>query len=382
MLGKKLKGSTEEEWEQKKSADGKEKRKNGHKATKFVIYLFTFGFVLFVLGGLLERFEFILLKFLGILFLQIAGTLMIASVAIVFFNLKEIQDQISAAFMRFFTTEEIMTVLSETSKKKIEQNIVKCRIADTTCGLKSGLFDETTKIRDQCMQAFCQYNYCEDIVVDDDTDHTQFCIHECVRTFRLSSKHLATSLCTFPLRYVARHSIPSNLGLTAEDFLLEFKASAGDVQFSKDDVDRTVTQMDGRQIITIEFKKDISVHDTLDIMIAAKELHWKDDNVLEYYVRYPTCGFSVCLRYHLFFQYNATWFKATKPGIGFEYGDAFQSSFGNGIKAFMNGWVLPGEGVVISWFPKHLGEKKATGKSLFFSRPFGILGRKKARVVT
>ena len=202
------------------------------------------------------------------------------------------------------------------------------------------------------MNTFHLYNFAEDICISGYTPDPRYVSRECIRTFKVRAYHLKDVNRKFQLHYRSEIALFEQSGLNTDNTFLSFEATAGDSTYSMEDAEISEDKSGSMKTLILEFVKDIEVAGELDITVCSRCLAWSGDNVDVYYVKYPTNGYRVTLNYKNGLEYDAAWYKARTPGPGFQLNKRDIRARDNGIVATTNDWVLPGEGVAISWHQK------------------------------
>jgi hypothetical protein len=327
-------------------------RKHGSAIMVFILVLSGVLFSFF--GNSLSNSTITFVKILGIFFIQLGTTLIVAAVATLFFNLRDIKESMVRMASQLLANSEVIPFLSKEAKDRLEESIVFDRLKSTVSRLQPDLYNVVTLIRDKYLNTFHLQNFHEEVFVSPHPSNPAFVHRESTRTFKVIPYYLANSQRTFSLCYNLEIGVPKDIPISEEEFLINFEVRAGDNLFGLADAVVKESTSGSLGVMRMHFNRPVEVKESLAVRISSRCLGWADDNVDIFRVRYPTNGFTVAYRYLESLQYDASWFKLFKaitPEAGFKLDKADIHPHSCGITAVTQDWVLPGEGVAISWHP-------------------------------
>jgi hypothetical protein len=143
-----------------------------------------------------------------------------------------------------------------------------------------------------------------------------------------------------------------SVGLTDKDFLLAFELTIDGIDLGQPKVSRHTKE--AMCTIQLEFEKDFDLaSEDTGVALNYRAAALKGDNASISRVRYPTRGFAKTIHYTKDFDYDCAWFSSIGQRIGGPINGSTSESTSGGITTRRDDWVLPGEGVAITWSPKH-----------------------------
>ncbi len=321
-----------------------------HSSAIFVLLLVVGSFAALALGLALNASQARGIQFLATTLLHFSGAALVAAVATLFFSFREVQDQLAGVVARLITTGSVVQLLSHPARDGLGNSLALARIGDDCSFLEPSLQHALLRISDYCLAAFHIYNFSEDVTLTPFPGNPDLLIHRSVRMFRVRSFHRSGSKRSFPLRYHMEVGLADTVQLSDDAFLREFDIRAGDRSFSRESVQIGRQSSGSLRMLTITFEEQVPVDPELDVRICVETLTVAADNNEMLVVRYPTSGFHVTLRFDESKRYDCVWFNAWNLGGGIKAGQEGHQLLHNGITAFSNDWLLPGDGVVFGWY--------------------------------
>jgi hypothetical protein len=326
--------------------------KNG--SAILVLILVLIGVVFSFVGNSLSNNTTTWVKISGIVLIQFSTTLIVAAVATIFFSLRDIKESMVRIASQLLANSKVIPFLSKEAKDRLEESIVFDRLRSTVSRLQPDLYNVVTLTRDKYLNTFHLQNFHEEVIVSPHPSNPAFVHRESTRTFKVIPYHLENSQRTFSLCYHLEIGVSKDIPISKEEFLINFEVKAGDNLFGLADAVVKESTSGSLGVMLMDFNRRIEVKESLAVRISSRCLGWADDNVDIFRMRYPTNGFTLSYRYLESLQYDAAWFKLFKvitPKAGFKLDKADIHPHSCGITAVTQDWVLPGEGVAISWHP-------------------------------
>lgn len=321
------------------------------------VFFFVFVLILSVLflwfGSTLASSENTTKAFIGMILLQSASITITALLAMLFLNLDETRHHILTSVADALAQGALPKLLTTKAKEQLERDIALNDLSETNKNLDPGLYDHLKNTRDRALSNIIITNHFEDIRLRDYEDNPDLVIREQTKTYRMTGRHLHEGK-DIDIRCYMEAGFKEGVSIEPSEFLLDFKARLGDIFLEKKDVvDKIIIEKSGTMtVLTLDFTQKVKVEDALDVNISSSIIGWKDDNVEVLITKYPTNGLRVSFRYLENLSYDSAWLKSWELNTGIKAGREHLQTHNDGLTAYTNDWVLPGEGIVFSWHPK------------------------------
>lgn len=323
-----------------------------HASALFLAALVILSLFLLLTGMALQSSAQLWMQTAGSVLLQLSGGALAAAVAATFLSFADVRSQLAATVTKLISEGGVVKVLSPDARARLREETILANLAPMVDRLDPSLLSHLEGLSHRCLSMPIASNCVINRNYTDWPQNDLFLECDCTMNYRLSVRHLERSCATIPYRIVHEMSLFAGHALTTEDILLRFECRFGDQIFGKDCCDITTIEQGRIPIIRTVFSQHIEVVDELDVSLAYTLLIPKKDNSTLQFARFPTSGFHVTVSYSADYEYDGTWLKSGEPNFEFQPGRNEVLAVKAGLTASTNDWILPGEGIAISWSKK------------------------------
>lgn len=291
---------------------------------------------------------------LGILLTNIAGAALAGAIATAFLSFSDVRNQIGLSITKMLSEGNLVKVLSPTARDTLRKEAYLADYAETTAFLEEELYRLLKKVSENSLSSPFVYNYnvTETTVRDPEDPAGKRTVSESTISYVLSAAHLRDTF-EVPVRMVFETLVPDGVDINESNILIAFEAELDREIYGLDDVKITTRREAALALVRVEFEKKIKVINQVGVKVQYKSLGVLPDNVFILAARFPSKGFNLTFTYEEGYDFDATWFKTGDPTIEKRSDDIHVKGIDRGVRAIADGWVLPGEGVVVSWVEKH-----------------------------
>ena len=331
-----------------------------HKSAVFIFALFILGIFLLLVSTVLHSYHQSIEPYLGKHLTEILGlfitelciTAFVGGIAAIFLSLPDVKHHLASTMSDLFSRGQIVDTISENSKRILSKEIVRSHIISKALEVDDALFDHFTNLSDNCLSMIHLYNHNWRHELTPYPNKDEFLIYSVSRDFTIKLSHL-NKPSKFDTPFFQIISIQYYLDIKDEEFLLHFSANIGDINFTRDDVSIKKEIIHEMPHIGFEFNKSINLYRDTTAKFSYKIAYPKKENTAIVLARYPTLGFTSSLTYSNQFEYTGIFFKSNQNSRGKQIpGLADTDRSALGITVTTLDWVLPGEGIFITWTPK------------------------------
>jgi hypothetical protein len=331
-----------------------------HKSALFILCLFFIGFILVTLGILLHD-DNQIINFLGKLLIELSIASFAGCIATIFLSLRDVRHNLASTVATLVSEGHVVGLLSRNAQQNLNREIVQNNIKDRALFIENSLFNNITKISNQCLQMVHLYNYHWQQTISQHPTNQNLLVNDVVRTFRIRTSHLRHPV-NFDFKLLHEISIQSFPNITDEEFAPSFDAQFGNERFTKEYLSLKKDKIGSLLVFRCVFEQVIEIEeDEIDVKINYRIAYTKSENTTAVILRYPTLGFHFSMNYSDAFDYDCVWFKSQKPKDEDFPGREEIFPYVRGISVATHDWVLPGEGIYINWIPKQISEEYSTG---------------------
>ncbi len=283
------------------------------------------------------------------LLFTLSGLVFAAVVGTVFFSLPDVRAKLAGTFAELLAQGRIVRLLSPDVQEAITRELALIRTSPGAQDIVSSLQRQLCSSADQAHRTVHFHNYQLQTTLEPDGKYPSLVRESTLITFRAVAHHLDESLRSFRYRLVYLLSAPVAVHIQDSDLLAEFTAAFAEQRFARSDVkNRRIGDTIPAQVL-FEFDHEIQVPGEIDARVTIEVLYEKSEDCDYQVVRYPTHAYSCALHYRPEFEYDYTWFSSNRRVSGDFAGEESVQRFHSGIKVSTNDWMLPGEGIVLTW---------------------------------
>ena len=272
-----------------------------------------------------------------------------AFVASVFFQFRDVRELVAGSVAELLLKGGIAAELSKKARRSLRDEILMADLAPGVATLPLSLLDHLDLVVPIWL-AVPHFTNFSSMVNLTDVDGRPGLVRRYYRkTHLIDCRHLKDSRAKLPIRVVNEFSTPTAV---QDDQVVEsFQVRIGDQHYGIADLTVVKEKSGSMNVVRAEFQKEVEVSGEVEVVIEMVSLASANDPSEAHYVAYPTRGFRASLLYKPKMIYDAAWFgswnQRDAPFPGREYMEVFPT----GISAYTTGWLLPGSGVTLFWFP-------------------------------
>lgn len=166
-------------------------------------------------------------------------------------------------------------------------------------------------------------------------------------SYRMVVSHLKRERRRIPFRYEFDYVSVMGAEDVGDDWISCFSLRVGNNEFGRDDL-VVKTSVEGNKVRkTALFEREITVDDDCDVFFESEAFGSFDENIDICKVKYPARGMRADLTYEDGLVYDAIIFRPQL--VSDSLNCDFVTHRRNNITIYTNSWVMPGDGVVISF---------------------------------
>jgi hypothetical protein len=322
---------------------------DNHASPVFVFGLCVVSVILLMIGWSLSGTKHPVWSTLGIVLMQLSGSALAAAIATLFFSLQDVQSQIASTAAMLIANGEMLDNLSESARDRLDEQLAIRKAHNLANKVDPTLFGVLNRVRESAIVSYHLYNFYQEITISADDSHPGLEVRRYVRRYRVKGSHLAANEPIFPFRARFEVVLPDGVMLSNHEILREFEVHVGEQVLDRSHAEIKREKSGTTPVATITCTADFDCRRDIDLNLVATTVGVAPANTEVFIARYPTCGFQFTIRHGDDFIYDCAWFKNWGPQPSYQDGREKHQMVPNGISAFTNDWVLPGEGIAISW---------------------------------
>lgn len=284
---------------------------------------------------------------------HLASMVLAAFVAATMFAFRDVREMFSAALSTLLIDGEVVHHLSADRRRGLRDRLLLEDLRPRIQQLQPELRDHLESVQRTCMSTPHRHNFSATVTLEDDPENPELLKAHNLETYKVSARHCEDGKATFRLLVQAEQSNTSG-DISEEMGLGKFCVAVGDQEFGRNAARVERTKSGGLDIIKISFDREIEVDKEVSIRVEYETMCSKNDPTEIRGVRYPTIGFRCSLFYKAGLVYDAAWFKTLAKGPDTKdlWGRDDIEITPTGVSATSNQWLIPGDGVVLYWFPE------------------------------
>jgi hypothetical protein len=326
--------------------------------TGVVVSLFVLSAALLLIGWVFSESTLPPVRVAGVVLMQLSGALLAAVIATIYFSLEDVKKHIATTAATLVTSGELISSLVDSSRNTLDRQLTLATLKGNADSVEPGLLAVLNRIKSDNLSLPHLHNFYQEIRYEAHPRDARLCVRAIARRFRVKSYHLTTPRKSFPLNHNLEVGIPHEITLSDLDILLDFDVQIGELHLNRDDVKIARVNSGTMPSVRISFAVEAPMVDEFDVRVRVRSIASADDRTDILIARYPTFGFSASVRCPDDVYFDCAWFKNWAGGTSFEAGQKNLEKLADGIEAYSHDWVLPGEGVAISWYPKPQGHTR------------------------
>jgi len=272
-----------------------------------------------------------------------------ALIATLFFSLHDVRETLAASIGTLLVDGHIVHSLSQHARDTLATNIV---LEDTPAAkiITESLLGAVRASHAEIFGSPHLHNYAPTIVLSDVPDRPDLVRRDFRCTYVINTDHLKHGRCRF--RYRFRHEVSDPSGVLSRDKILtQFEARIGDQVFTIKDIEETTERHAGGLTTTVlSMQRDLDIVGQTSVSVSYDGLGSRFDPNEIMVVRFPTRGYRVTLWYTEGNVYDVAWFRPISSSLSNRRADDKVVRMRNGVTAYTDDWLLPGNGVVLYWF--------------------------------
>lgn len=287
---------------------------------------------------------------IGTFLVQLSGTAFAGCIGMLFLSFPDIREQISSSIANLFSEGDIASYVSPQSLNTINRKIIAEKVGNTISFLDKSLYSHFDKVQTDCYRMTHLHNSNIQIRNLASDEYKDLIVYERFHTFRISAQHLRGNEAEFEYKLLHIARIPNYLDIKEEQFIKNFSARFDEQSITSFDLTRT--EENSISVFKLSFVHNMVVNGAVDVAMRYSVLGDPQDRSAFLMARYPTYGFRATVMYTDSYDYEALWFTTGNPLFKEYPGVSETQRFDDGISVGTNEWVLPGEGLAVTWLPK------------------------------
>lgn len=272
-----------------------------------------------------------------------------ASVAAVFFNFRDVQEILSASISGLLIDGDFIAHLGAKEQTKLRMLLLLRSLEGKVQELPASLTAHLECVVRHGLSVPHLNNFSATTILTD-VQGQPGVLHQHYRcNYSVDCHHLKGGKGSYQLRIRQDYTDPSGR-LSPSVALEQFHLRVGAQTFGAKDVSVNQRPSGGVTVTSVAFEKDFEVEGEVSVAYSVQALCDTNDPGFIIYAWYPTKGFRASLQYKEGMTYDAAWFKSwTEVAKDFP-GREQMEVYPNGISAYTDEWLMPGHGVMLSWF--------------------------------
>lgn len=285
---------------------------------------------------------------------HLAAMLLAAFIAAAFFSFRDVRELLSASITSLLVDGRFSEHLTPKLRQQLRRLLLHQDLSDRVRYLEPEVLEHVEQIQLNALGLPHHHGYSATVTLTEIPGSPHHLRRHVRTSFKVSCRHFINERSTY--RLIISAEITNLAGVTpAAGFLDRFSVTAGSQSYAAADAVVTTAMSAGITIFHIAFDKSIEVEKEMEVSYELETICSKGDPTEVHIIRYPTAGFRFTLVYQDGIDYDVAWFRATERGPrGAEPTTSRETVelYPRGITAFTHKWLLPGDGVVVIWFPK------------------------------
>jgi len=276
------------------------------------------------------------------------GSLLAIGLTAVFISLPDLQNHLSGTIAKVLSGDAALTILSADTKQKLYRSLISDRVARSVKCVEPTLTAHVSDRSDAIFSSVYVSNFHSDTTLTPVNGKPGLILYKTYMAYRLHAQHLIQGK-DVELVYEQIINYSDPYPIAKEEWLREFEIKAGTSVWKKEDMKITLIDL-GKSAHTLraDFAKTIHVDSEVDVKIVAEFVTTTADPLDITRARYPSQGLHASLTFNEEYSYDCAWFKLSPPPY-VSHDNVNTQINPNGIKTFTNDWLLPGEGVLLSF---------------------------------
>jgi hypothetical protein len=321
-----------------------------HKSVLFLVGLLVISALLLVLGGFLLRSTNEAVKTIGTILMQLGSVGLAASIVTIFFMFRDVRSSFVSSFLQLMFEGGIVDQFSEEAKEKIKEKLVLHDLPLSVTKVEPELYKHLTSVRDSCLSSPIILNYQDNMVLTPHREDSSLLVYSDNISFQFTASHFKNGTAEIPYRFCFAVANPTNQDLESIKSSIRFQGRLGSHEIGRDDLNLEEYMYGSYPMVLCVLTSTLTIRETMDVRFSLQTTSPIFDNTEIVYVRYPCRGFTASLHYLPGYQYDYAWFAqwthptSPLPKIGQYQVDQ------SGITVATNEWILPGEGLALSWY--------------------------------
>lgn len=321
-------------------------------SARFVSLLLLLAVTLSTLGYFSQEARSPAVSVLGAVLLHLSGAVIAAAITTVFISFTDIRKYIVDTVIDLIADGRVVELMSDSDNEQVYERILLQRNRGSVARVESSLFNHFKCLHDWCLGSPHLHNYHVREVISRYPRRDDLLVRETHITFRAMVQHLPLAKKVLHYKYYAQIDATRSPDLDEDSYVMKFEAIVGNTVHGREKMRVERLKSDGSSCLRATFEVSAPVADEMDVYLCIHVACPAYQRNSLCYARFPTRGFEVSLTFSEAFDYQVAWLRNENPAFeGFPGADRVQR-LPQGISAVMNGWVLPGEGVILSWVPK------------------------------
>jgi hypothetical protein len=287
--------------------------------------------------------------FTALLLDHLAAMGIAAFVAAVFLSFRDVKEILSKSISALIIDGGFAAHLGTEEQTKLQRLLLLRSLQNQVRELPESLTAHLDSVTAHCIRTPYLENFNVTVVLTDAEDLPGV-LHQHFRsTYTVNCRHLKGGRGIFQVLF--RHEYNDTSGRLAPGGALKlFHLEVGPRVFDAKDVTVTERQSGGTKVTLVSFSADVEVNGEASVRLCTEALFDMADPTQIVYASYPTKGFRASLQFKEGMTYDAAWFKSSTDVARDFPGREQLETLPNGIAAYTDGWLLPGNGVALFWF--------------------------------
>lgn len=322
-----------------------------HKSILFLVTLFLLSITLLIASSYCLKSKSTHIILLGTILSQFASVGIAACTVAIFLSFQDVRNSFIATVSHMMFEGGIFKRFSEKTRRTLKKELMSSELSETLESIEEGLYAHLNKIEYQCMKSPIMLNYHESITLSPYQDNDNLLVESDVISFQFCASHFKDKIAKIDYVFCFAIANPENVSLDQLKSIFNFSARFGTQELEIDDLSFEDYMFGSYPMVLCKIKTSLVIRDVLEVRISLNSLTPKIDSTEIIYVRYPCHGFTVSFHYLPGLLYDYAWFAqwtnltSSLPKLGEAQTDP------SGISVTTNDWLLPGEGVALSWYP-------------------------------
>jgi len=288
-------------------------------------------------------------------FLQVGGTLLTIAGATLFFSLDDVKTFFSSTLATLFTGGDIIPLLSAPARSNLAEKLTRHEYESPSAKWDDGLYKLASTLKDAVLLSPYTTNFFISKTFRWHDKHA-FLVHSRISIrYTLVAGHLGGAASKVSIGFGTTITLNGAADVTIDNCVETFNVKVGSAEYGNDAL-KVTEEEDGKvKKITVAFATEVEVKDEISVTITYEGIDHLDSQVEVFRVGKPSKGATMSLYFEDGFAYEAEWLAIMIPSDSKQMIRGIDR-FKNGISAYTNDWVLPGEGVMVRFIPDRILE--------------------------